>query len=71
VYAVFEDHLEDGLGKNWTAFFESRNKLIADGVGFPRKHRATYRLAAVKAADKAPEMFQEIIAAARGGTTRM
>lgn len=70
-YAVFEDHLEDELGKNWTACFESRDKLIADGVGFPRKHRATYRLAAVKAADKAPEMFQEIIAAARGLRTRV
>ena len=62
---VFEVDLEADLAANWPAWAESSKSLIASGVGFPGKHGPTYRRATVNAADKAPDVFQEILAAAR------
>jgi putative ATP-dependent endonuclease of OLD family len=64
-YAVLDDDLEQGLDKIWPAWRESQRKLIKSGDGFPGKHGATYRRAASEAADKAPDVFQEILTAAR------
>ena len=64
-YAVFEVDLEAELRANWPAWDESRRGLVTSGIGFPGKHAPTYRRATINATDKAPDVFQEILAAVR------
>jgi putative ATP-dependent endonuclease of OLD family len=64
-HAVFEIDLESGLRMNWPAWHNRHTDLIASGIGFPGKHGPTYRRATTDAADKAPDVFQEILAAVR------
>jgi putative ATP-dependent endonuclease of OLD family len=64
-HAVFEIDLEAELRASWPAWDNSYKGLITAGIGFPGKHGPTYRRATVDAADKAPDVFQEILAAAR------
>jgi putative ATP-dependent endonuclease of the OLD family len=64
-HAVFEVDLEDAIRRNWPAWHHSHTDLIASGAGFSGKHGPTYRRAAINAADKAPDVFQEILAAVR------
>ena len=60
-YAVFEDCLETELREKWPAWEIRRSELVNLGIGFPKKHGATYRRAAVEAADKAPDLFLEML----------
>jgi hypothetical protein len=64
-YSSGEIDLEVELRASWPAWDDSYKGLITAGIGFPGKHGPTYRRATVDAADKAPDMFQEILAAAR------
>lgn len=64
-YAVFEDCLEAELKANWPAWQSRVDELVKAGTGFLDKNRATYRHATATAADKAPDVFQEILAAVR------
>lgn len=64
-YAVFEDCLETELTGRWPAWSRRVNELVNAGTGFLDKNRATYRHATATAAEKAPDVFQEILAAVR------
>jgi putative ATP-dependent endonuclease of OLD family len=65
-YAVFEDCLESEIREKWPAWEVRRSELVSYGIGFPRKHGATYRRAALEAADKAPDLFLEMLSLVRG-----
>jgi putative ATP-dependent endonuclease of the OLD family len=65
-YAVFEDCLETEIREKWPAWEVRRGELVNYGIGFPRKHGATYRRAALEAADKAPDLFLEMLSSVRG-----
>lgn len=64
-HAVFEVDLETELRTAWPAWVDSHKSLIASGDGFSGKHGPTYRRAIADAADKAPDVFQEILTAVR------
>jgi predicted ATP-dependent endonuclease of OLD family len=64
-HAVFEVDLETELRTAWPAWVDSHKSLIASGDGFDGKHGPTYRRATVYAADKVPDVFQEILTAVR------
>jgi putative ATP-dependent endonuclease of OLD family len=64
-YAVFEDRLETEIEQGWPAWGSRVQELVSSGTGFLDKNRATYRQATLTAADKEPDVFREIIAAAR------
>jgi putative ATP-dependent endonuclease of OLD family len=70
-YAVFEDCLEAELNKNWPAWAGRVDDLVKAGTGFLEKNRATYRHAAATATDKAPDLLQEILSAARSMRSRV
>jgi predicted ATP-dependent endonuclease of OLD family len=69
-YAVFEDCLEVELKTNWPAWDGRVDELVKAGTGFLEKNRATYRHAAATAADKAPDLLQEVLSAVRGMRNR-
>jgi hypothetical protein len=64
-HAVFEVDLEAQLRETWPAWEQSRRDLVTSGAGFPGKHGPTYRRATVDAPEKAPDVFQEILAEVR------
>jgi hypothetical protein len=64
-YAVFEVDLEAQLREAWPAWAQAHTGLVASGDGFPGKHGPTYRRATIDAPEKAPDVFQEILAAVR------
>jgi putative ATP-dependent endonuclease of OLD family len=64
-YAVFEDCLEAELDQGWPAWRSRVLELVNSGAGFLDKNRATYRHATATTTDKAPDVFQEILAAVR------
>ena len=70
-YAVFEDCLETELREKWPAWEIRRSELVNLGIGFPKKHGATYRRAAVEAADKAPDLFLEMLSSVRNIRSRI
>ena len=53
-YAVFRDTLETYLDGDWIAWGTRRGELISSGLGFSRKHAATYREAARTAGTEPP-----------------
>ncbi len=70
-YAVFKDCLEAELDDSWPAWRSRVLELVNSGTGFLDKNRATYRHATATATDKAPDVFEEILAAVRGMRSRI
>ncbi|MBB2932789.1 ATP-dependent nuclease [Paraburkholderia silvatlantica] len=64
--AIFEDHLEAFLSKNWTEWITSCNNVEAAAGISLAKNQLAYRAATLKAEGAVPEMLMQILAKAEG-----
>lgn len=64
--AVFEDHLETFLTKEWPKWAESCTTVEKDTGVSLRKNQSVYRSATVTAEGQVPEMLEQVIAKAEG-----
>ncbi|MGJ0528300.1 ATP-dependent nuclease [Burkholderia gladioli] len=64
--AIFEDHLEAFLSKNWTEWITSCNNVEAAAGISLAKNQLAYRTATLKAEGAVPEMLMQILAKAEG-----
>ncbi|MPV64373.1 ATP-dependent nuclease [Burkholderia sp. BE17] len=64
--AIFEDHLEAFLSKDWTEWITSCNNVEAAAGISLAKNQLAYRTATLKAEGAVPEMLMEILAKAEG-----
>ncbi|KWH01490.1 ATP-dependent endonuclease [Burkholderia territorii] len=64
--AIFEDHLEAFLSKNWTEWITSCNNVEAAAGISLAKNQLAYRTATLKAEGAVPDMLVQILAKAEG-----
>ncbi|MDN7755146.1 ATP-dependent nuclease [Burkholderia gladioli] len=64
--AIFEDHLEAYLSKNWTEWITSCNNVEAAAGISLAKNQLAYRAATLKAEGTVPEMLMQILAKVEG-----
>ena len=60
-YAVLEDTMEAFLEEYWPEWESTRRSIIATGRGISGKNAATYRLAAIEAPSRPPEVLSQIV----------
>lgn len=64
--AVFEDHLEEFLSREWPKWAESCTAIEKDTGVSLRKNQSVYRSATVTAEGEVPEMLEQVIAKGEG-----